>query len=620
MSNKSYSSEQTLFNNAAEEKDTEKQCEEEKSDSFASRAFFKKRKTAVVAISIISAIFLAAFGYKIIAGLLAKKVADYEELPILYLKNGNILMVKEKDSENEFILSGNYIGGKVQLTDNGKIVFYAENLNNTDEFDLYYRKLGKKNEKGTKIESNITSFCAAHDGSFVLYEREKKFYINDFDRTRELDFGVDNYFISADNKTLFYTKKTTAGFDLYICSAQKDSVAEKLESSLTDLYLQTDKETGKVIYNDTIYFKKDGNLYIKKDGSESKLLVHAISKAEFRGETLFCVAEKTQKIKYSDIIVDDCKFTDENIAVPQKENFDSEESYNKAYNTYKENTDAANARNNIRSLYADNEAEITTCTVYRIDGSNTQEIAENIADADLTNGILFKFATYASTDKIALSTVRTYSDYENTATILKETFSGAKSSNKAYAISPDGYAVSWKYDGIGKSSHIAVSEDNKYIYTIGIGCGTLRQFTINKATVSKGKKIADKVLFYKIMDSGTIALERRGGEVGIYNEAYNVIASGVSIAGINDSMIYCFKKDKKDIGTLIRYDITTQKSATVDSNVYLPKIDIRSGSLCYYLKNYNLSSESGELYENNGSESKLIDNDVNTIIDLNKEI
>lgn len=580
--------------------------------------FVKKGIIGVVAAAVI--VGLGVLGYSIISNNFGKG-EGYENHPLVYAKDGLIFMKNANKKEawpltEEYGYYGNneYDEGftnHIQISDDGKLIFFADDIDNA-EFKLYYRKTNQRvprgngaDEKGIRVASGVNSFQASPNGDFVVYLKGDRLYISDLKEERSIANDVTYFNLSDDLQKIIFRKDDG---DVYICGMGKKNEPEKVDSDVDTIL------TGYGEYN-KMYYKKGDELYYKEYGKDKVKVAADISNAMTIGDTYFITKEVKTKKKFNDLFDDDCASSDAQMTNPSYSDFKTpdENGYMRtdydAYYAARDKYNEKEARDDVREYYANNAQEITTYVLYKVVGTDIQEI-----DNGLLESYVYNIFTKQSSDdsKIRMSSVKSLSDARNKVSNLQNNVELS-----AYILKSDGKIIPIADYGADDCVNIQISSDEKYFYCIedpdSNYNGTLNRYTITDSGLTSKEKIYDDASGYNLFDDAVI-VHTDDEAMGIYEKGKYIHLSDSSNWRYHyeDGVLYFYDRysSNNEDGNLMRYENGKTKQIDIDVHDFV----VRGAKNCYYIKDYSDSRSKGELYQNKGGKSKYVDSDVNFIV------
>lgn len=536
-------------------------------------------------------------------------------------------LIENVDVEQSELVQNAYIyAGYIQMSSDGKLLFYFDKLNEDSEgFSLFYRQANKPEKDPVKIDSDITHYSISESGKTVTYMKgeDGTLYQHNLTDKEKIGSDVSGYGVSADGKKLGWLNKDG---DLYLKYAGKEK--EKLESGINWVkYVNKDM--------DTIYYMKDDSLYRMVEGKEREKIATDVSKiinVYDSGEIYYTRSDSTEKY-FIDYVEDDMKDSDAFMTEPEPpeyplyRNYNTYEEYNTAitqyytdYEVYKQEQTAyyeKQKRDELRKKLAEATMSQLTETLYYFDGKEEIMLSDAFvhreAAAEETPVIVFSLLEQEEIKKLKLSEIASINDVrdivEEAGDSLYEKYIAVKDSiteieqNEAFRlnISPDGKTV-YFMDNVSEESY-----------------GELYRMKISKDKPQKPELYDSDVYahygycldndtyrYYKDVRDGKgdlyINRERIDYDVKIYSDVCQ------EEAGI---VVYLTDwNDEKEYGTLKIFKNGKAVKAADDVHYY----SVTSTGEIFYLCNYNLKYYRGELFLYKNSKIKKIDDDVMAFI------
>ena len=504
-----------------------------------------------------------------------------------------------------------YVGNGITVAEDGKSVYFIDNVAADGTFSLNFYKAGKSGEPSL-ISDNVADYDISYEGEGAVYivpdesgrvgtlygysRKDNKSY----EIAQNVSVGNVNYDISSDGKNVIYITEENNTLALNMCSVDGKNhtildtdVAQYLVSTKGD-YLYYIKAVGNddgtssyFLYKDNmkkgktelidedviavtlskdenalIYYKNNGNMIkaidiINDDGDDSeavKALRAEIADYEFKDIT-------TAVYRYEDgekVLVNDSVFT----AVPMDDKG--------KYIAYTEPQKLDEIRVNLSEISNVNEisalyymqamqAECDTY-IYELNGFNDY--------IQFDNPYIYSFSSSGDNAQIACMT--NYDENTNTGKLVLSTL--YKDGIKAYS-ELEGAVESYQFMGDG--SRIAYLADVQ-----ADGAGTLTYIERNIAD-----EVSDSAYYYEVSTDD------------------------------NRELLYLDNYDSSTYGGQLH--VYQQADDTViDENVYM--FAYRNNNNALYMKDYDPSTATGDLYYLDGKDAVLVDENVSSIFDFYK--
>lgn len=255
---------------------------------------------AAVVVVIIGAIF-------VMSGLSSKSVGN----DLVYLKDNEVYMAKGGSFKPELITdsmfedededAASYVNDLlylIQYTEDGKYLFYSQDIDEYGNFDLYYKKAGSK-EEGTKLESGVENYQAYSEDK-ILYDKNGKLYLASLKGKEKIASGTSVGRISENGQYFFWYEDE----DVYVqdMNLKKDKVKIKDVSYVVDISKDM-KE---------IYYMSDDTLYVMKNLKDKVKLASDVATVYMLGEgdnkkLYYTTLEDDTPYTYADLVKNDVK-------------------------------------------------------------------------------------------------------------------------------------------------------------------------------------------------------------------------------------------------------------------------------------------------------------------------
>lgn len=281
----------------------------------------KKKSPALIIVPIIFAvlIIIAISVFAILFGILDKNKGSEKADYITYLTS-NELYYAEKDSLNNpiKIADVNYDDAAYYyVVENtvvrGDKVFYIQDVEYVDNgpvFSVYMRN-AKKNGEPVKIDSDVTSCYFAVDpkGEKVVYTKDSVVYYNDLESAYRIASDVEGWCVDENVENIMFLRND--GETLALCTAKvtENASPEILVSGITELHMINDDMT------EIVYEKEDG-LYICENGNEKFIDDKIEGFYAEDGETFYYVVASDEGVAKSTYFNDDLAAGDAYVTEP----------------------------------------------------------------------------------------------------------------------------------------------------------------------------------------------------------------------------------------------------------------------------------------------------------------
>ncbi|MWC27714.1 zinc ribbon domain-containing protein [Paenibacillus sp. MMS18-CY102] len=631
-----------------------------------------KRRVLVWSAGIVVAAVIAFFAY-------AWLLKSDSEAQLFYVKDNSIFFKSESmkksvaitkelldDADSDDFETDFGMPSYVQVNDSRDKLFFLDEIDQEEETgSLFMKELGdvsdKKEDKGTSISSNVSSFKLANDGEVVAYLKgtndESKLYFNDMKQEVLVDRDVTSYYVSDDGKQLMYVVTDEDHSEtLYARPLKEDGTKTKIDSDLHHIVTYT-ADFSKVYYqkNDDSEDHNAGTLYVKEAGKDKVKLVSgfdSIVSSSSEGSFYYMKQDASMAHLY-DFVNDDMLKEDQKTAEPTEPIEPSETSfqrqvaqtgywgdiyydtvtdydayneaydkYRKAYESYSIANDKYNAkveRDQLRDELKAAKLEDTKSSLYLFDGKKEQLIAKDVDHtslSDVSNGIVVYNKIAASKmKKIAISTIYNTSDVESA-------YRDQDLSDPKLYISVKGGKEAMFWDKPDYTADVNISEDGTKLYVLeskdGEEAGELKSYTVTASGAQDKKTVAKDVAKYAVSGNNLLFYSNVTDNVGDLNTTIDgtnkKIASDVQVGytqmleNANTLIYYTDYSEKSMSGSLNLYE--GGKSKKLADDVY----DYRyvNADLIYYISDYSSRNNYGDLWElRKAKDKKLIDDQVN---------
>lgn len=212
-----------------------------------------------------------------------------------------------------------YYDNTVQVSENGKYIFYPQDYDDVDygsEYSLYRRKLNDENDEELKIDSNVIQYSVLNDNKIIYIKDsvDRKLYISDLDDKEKIASDVQWFTMSADKKKVFwYIRNEDDEVSLYMQSVDGKGEKSKILSGVDYLCDYTDDFK-------IIVYSKDDSIYLMKNYEDKEKIdsdcIDVYCSLSSNGKGLYYTVEGDQKIGIEDFIEDKYVETDQQMQAP----------------------------------------------------------------------------------------------------------------------------------------------------------------------------------------------------------------------------------------------------------------------------------------------------------------
>ena len=581
-----------------------------------------------------------------------------KELNFTFLPRVNPITVTDKlfaDNDiymSEMVVQYNY--GTILTSNDGRYIFYPDNLKNDDTCTYYCRDLSRDNSKedtAVKIDSDIyltDPKVLSDDGRkfFYLKGSDRRFYCYDMRDKIKIDNDVEYFYINAAGDYTVYIK--TDG-TIYEMDLKNGNQKNKIDSDASIVRVINDANR--------VYYLKEGTLYLKdRDKDKEKIssdiyTVYSI----IDGKGVYYTKYESNTYSLMDYVLDDLYAFDSKLTEPYYPDYSdymvevwvesywgstwNEEleewgywdrsvdwdAYDAAVDQYYEDLEAYNEkldRDWMREQLIENEVTQDNISLYYYDGEKETMITENIAYlnewSDLCTAVVYtKYDIQdKEVEKFKLSELYSVDDVWNLA------YSFLYSSESVH-MAFEGEEISFT-ETKASSFYFSPKGDALYFledYSLDNGYGTLMKMEIKDGKVQSPVKVEDDVsdfrfgngpesdLLFCFKDekygSGDVYVDGKIIATDVYTESLYNYAGSQTIVYLGD---YDTDKEK---GTL--YILRAGKPEKIAEDVSGFVTDGENSIV--YIVDYNAKKQKGDAYLYNGSSKPvLIDTGVSALI------
>lgn len=505
--------------------------------------------------------------------------------------------------------SYSYVGNGITVANDGKSVYFIDNVASNGTFNLNYYT-ASKNDAPTLISANVSDYKVSNKGDGAVYivagESGKDGTLYGYSKKDNTSYPISDgvglggteYAVSADGKKAVFAKTENSSITLNICdidgsdlTAIDTDVAQYLvtENGTNIYYIKAEgNENGTSIYNIYVYdIQKGASKLIDED-------VIAVTLSQDENAVIY-YKNSGKKIKAKDIINDDG-----------------------------DNSDAVNALRKEIETYEFNDI---ASSLYRYEDGKSVLVNDSMftaVPAD-SKGTFIAYTVPTGLDKIKinLSEIKTVSDIDS-----KYYVQAMKAKCDTYIYKLNGYndfvefENSYVYSYQNSANNIQVASLVNYDSTKKVGKLVLS--TYDEKGIKAYGELEEDVTSYDFMGDGSrIAYLRGVNDSGAGTLVY--IESNIPDEVSTSAYYYEVSKDiNKRLFYLDNYDTTSmggtfhyyQQGAdtVVDQGVYM--FAYRNNNNALYMKNYNAATATGDLYYLNGKTSKLVAQGVSSVFDF----
>ena len=470
----------------------------------------------------------------------------------------------------------------IQLTADGKTIFYPDKVDD-EGYTLYCRSLTNAQREPVRIDTDLEGeYYINEKGTLVTYLKDEKLYQHDLKDKTKIASDVEDFFVSADGKTVIYTVWDDDSYTVYAKKGNKD--ASKLATAVTEI-VHVSEDASFVVY------LKDENLYTQKVGKDAtKVSSDVIGALAYDSGEIYYSKASEDEITYGDLMDDDYEDTD-----------------NWEYEYYKE-------------WMQETEVDLDVFELYYYSGKDSALLSKNAFDA---SGYASDEAviTYAALKGEELPTW-SLTDYINGDVDLMDELEEHLEENSKYFVAAGSktaeldlnevYSISLSDDGkdLYARTDYDSEEDTVSLYHIALNGGKVKKsekldkdvYAYRLSVVSDGK--TNHAVYFKDVDGSEGELYMDGKKVD--DDVYEYSLK------FNDSTgdLYYMVDYNKNMGSLKYWN--GKKATAVKDDVY--NFFFTPEGECLFLYDYDTDSYKGELWIQDGKKVEKLDENVSAII------
>ena len=557
------------------------------------------------------------------------------------------------------------VGGYVQLSKDGKNIFYIDKISDSS-MTLYYRSATNAKKEPVKIDSDVTRYEISENGKTLVYMKgeDGDLYKHDLKDKEKIATEVSIFYMSKDAKILIWENEEG---DLYMQKGNKDK--EKLDSEIGNI--ERVSEDFK-----TVWYVKDGSFYEMVLGKDKEKLasdVHSVLAVYESGEFYYLKSNTAEKVLY-DYVDDDLAESDATMTepvypnyptypdYPYSWNYETSEAYEAAYAEYQKQYEEVQkkydedlekyyaardewwkkeSRDSTRQSLKDEKIEQTVYTLYYNNGKADKELTANYASGSAEYSWDKQILIYGASEvgeigKMKMSEIESYWDVYSKVTdaeeeaaeiyiALKDTVTTVEqTAAENFWIAEDGKTVyfldnvdygkeeSEEFEESEESEEVKEASDKEpqgELYKMEISGTKVKKTELYDSNVYYSNislKDNGKLLYYKSYKNGKGELYMNKEKVADDVKNYIYDADNNAVACMTDW------NNEKSYGTLRLWK--KGKLEKVEDDVHAYKMT-PNGELLF-IKEYSTKNYKGDLYILKGSKPKKIDIDVVAIIPI----
>ncbi|NLK39123.1 MAG: zinc ribbon domain-containing protein [Clostridiales bacterium] len=537
---------------------------------------------------------------------------------------------------SDFAEYAEFFGNFIQLSNDGKRIFYIDRLNTSGSSGatLYYRNVKNPDQEPVRIDSEVYYYSVSKSGKLITYIKgeEMSLYQHNLKDKEKIASEIENFEVSDDGKRLYYYNSEG---DLYYKQNGKDK--EKIDSNISTVFYISDN------FN-TLYYEKEESLYKKTLGKDKEKIdsdVFSIINIYETGEVYYLKLNSAQT-SLLDYITDDMEETDAAMTEPELPQYPSvwdyetnEEfqaaiaQYQTKYDAYQQASAAyyeKQSRDQLREYLAEEAAGTATYSLCYYNGKEKKVLTDDVffkdkytydyVAAELSPVVIYSVCDQDSITKLKLSEIENRYDVKD---MVMESLSS--SSEKQVAVKDNisvidqTAAIGFIIDKNGKTVYffedVSDETDHGDLYRMSISGGKAQKPELYDSDVyiyitthtDNGKL----VYFKDVANSkGDVYIDKKRIDYDVNLYRYTYLEDSDTLVYITDWNI------EKSYGTLK----TSRKGKVVKVADDVHSYDIKSGGEILYLKDYSNIYNMGDFFLYRKGKSTKLDDDVVAIIPL----
>lgn len=566
------------------------------------KSFFEKNKAVIV----IAGVAVIGIVLIILLGILVKSLffgSKNVENPLVYLtSDGKLKFVTS--SKKEGITIANSYSESIDIVysnKSNKYILYTKSDN------LYLVNTTKNSGESEKITSDVDDFMFSKDDKFVVFtDEDGDLYSYNFKDKEKLDSEISSI-RAVSNDKVFYKKDG----NLYMRSL-KASKDDKVKIVADYKYAYLNEDMTKILYSkendDDLY---DYYVYNIKSQKEEKVISGAYTVYDYTDDfTKFIYGVKNDGAKFdlSKIVDDDKLEEDKNFkAYTANDYLDGIIDYETYRKNLSEKYDVAD-RNSIREQLKKEYELSDTMDVYFQTGDKKTKIAEEVdkvlyADSE-TKRVVYNKVTYNTSKKIKLSEVNYFYKIKNHLEDCTENTVMYKLGDKEAVEIVSGIEKKPDVYVINNDLYYLLDDELFYAKINGNKLGKISSLAEEVDIIDQTGAYKDSLIFATDVKSytGDLKLAKAGKVESIASDVYT---EGITISDSNK--IYYYTDYSKNSGDFNVYSGKAKKLMTDISYVKYVK-----DNFMYVFKDYSSTAGTYDLYKftGNAKKLKLIETDV----------
>ncbi len=580
---------------------------------------------AAGAVVIIAAALIALFILKPAANATLLYLKD-EELSLTGLKNIEPFELTDELYDDEAGYMGYNVAYRIKTSENGRYLFYPQEIGDDDTYDLFRIDLKANNAKkstAVRVASGISDYRISPDGGSVIYLDGDRLYISDITDKVKIDSDVMEFYVNEDCTRVIYLDSDG---ELYYSDSANWSRAEKLDSDAELEQASDDLSRIWYLKNDALYFLEIGRDKVKIDSD-----IEIVAAVYDSGEAYYSKYDEQLK-PLMDFVTDDMVAADAAITEPDYDDYTTivtnaygytyedidYDAYNEAYSAYLDKLD----RDELREDLASERYSLGSSSLFYYDGSKSVEITDQLGTVYQTGEqpmIIYNKPEAGNLPKILLSELVLTT---NVTDIIDDAI-GAEGEDGAPVFIAIGAAEteidqdkadSFIFDPAGTAlyflDNISDKDDAAELYQIRITRDTVSAPELYDEDVASLLRVfnGNQLLYFKDYDeddySGDLYIDQTRIDTDVYLYGFTTLTD-------RDYFYYFADVDDDGIGTLKLYDGKKAVKIADDIFDYLASDEKN----VVYLSDYDIDDGEGDAYLYNGSrEPALIDRNVSYLL------
>ena len=585
----------------------------------------KKKSNTVFWIAAAVVILAAVIGYK--SGMFSgEKLID---MPVAYVKDDGLFIDDLKNPPYqgaESLSSGGvysyyYTAWGVIVSEDGKTIYYSDNIGEDGRFDLYKRTVAPGGE-AELIASGVMNYQISGDGSVCAYlkgtdEGNIGLYATAAKTEvlicKNAVLSENSFHLSNDGKQIVYETVQEDGVSALAANAVSGN--EEMILTKTLVQFSVAKETEKIYYvgqEDESY-----SIYEYTFGQEPVLVGKNAVAMEVLGnnkDVMFATQSSIQ-VDSQNIIDDDMAQADAQISTPDFINGTEEEK--KAY-------DEKAARDEVRLALADGMFESPMQDLFIWSEGKAVTVDTEILNAKAVIGkdgyMLYSKIDTSALPKVKLSSVTSLDEAKY---MYYVNLSGAP--RNTYFVKAGKTPLSLEQENVRSDSFMVSENGNRIAYDIvDVLTGTSKFYTSelsDEGVSSEKTELGNNVQMSEFSGKGENIYWLEGADQAMQEGKLMAFENGQTITvsekvggfrvAEDSQAVYYINDILPQTGNGKLNMFVNGSSTEIDKDVFC--MQYKNNGNVVYMKNYDMATEMGDLYYWNGKSSRLIDKGVSSI-------